>query len=215
VNPTYEFVQNEAICNGEQFSWRGDDYSVEGIYYDSLQTPQGCDSVYVLNLLVNDLPNVSITGLDTFYCDYNPVVDITGMPPGGVFSGQGVSGNQFNPGVAGLGTWEVIYSYIDTNGCANSDTIVVVVDDCVGVENSQLSNIFIFPNPTDGRFFVDLGNDYKYVEIEITDITGREIKSEIMRNKQILSVSITEPPGIYLIKISYDKKETVIKLIKQ
>lgn len=53
VHPTYEFVTNAEICQGEIYSWRGADYFVSGIYYDSLLTQYGCDSVYVLDLIVH------------------------------------------------------------------------------------------------------------------------------------------------------------------
>lgn len=53
VNPTYEFVDNEEICDGEMFLWRGNNYSTTDTFYDSLLTINNCDSVYVLNLTVN------------------------------------------------------------------------------------------------------------------------------------------------------------------
>ncbi len=53
VHQSYEFIENAEICQGDNYNWKSDDYSVSGIYYDSLQTIQGCDSVYVLNLTVN------------------------------------------------------------------------------------------------------------------------------------------------------------------
>ncbi|MDD3739966.1 MAG: T9SS type A sorting domain-containing protein [Bacteroidales bacterium] len=52
VNPVYEFIEDYGICSGETYTWRENEYSVEGIYYDSLLTVNSCDSVYVLNLIV-------------------------------------------------------------------------------------------------------------------------------------------------------------------
>jgi hypothetical protein len=52
-HPNYEFVDNQTICDDGVYSWRGSDYNVQGIYYDSLINIYGCDSVYVLNLTVN------------------------------------------------------------------------------------------------------------------------------------------------------------------
>jgi gliding motility-associated-like protein len=44
-----------------------------------------------------------------------------GDPPGGTFSGEGVSGNQFDPALAGsTGIYDVTYTYTDANGCTNS-----------------------------------------------------------------------------------------------
>ena len=50
---TYEFVDKETICENElPFIWRGKDYNVTGVYYDSLKTMFGRDSVYALELIV-------------------------------------------------------------------------------------------------------------------------------------------------------------------
>ena len=50
-----EDITYATICEGEIFSWRGNDYSATGIFYDSvfLINPPVCDSVYILNLTVN------------------------------------------------------------------------------------------------------------------------------------------------------------------
>jgi hypothetical protein len=53
VNPTYEAITNAAICEGGTYDWRGNSYTALGIYTETLQTANGCDSVFVLNLTVN------------------------------------------------------------------------------------------------------------------------------------------------------------------
>jgi len=55
VHPVYEFIEDQEICSGETYTWRENEFSVEGIYYDSLQTEYSCDSVYVLNLIVHPI----------------------------------------------------------------------------------------------------------------------------------------------------------------
>lgn len=56
VLPCYNFeeVKHDTICNGTEYSWRGQTLALNGVYYDSLKTVIGdCDSVYVLQLTVN------------------------------------------------------------------------------------------------------------------------------------------------------------------
>ena len=53
VNPLYYFEDTLAICNGDSVEWRNNYYTNAGIYYDSLQTVTGCDSVFALQLIVN------------------------------------------------------------------------------------------------------------------------------------------------------------------
>ncbi|MBO4654799.1 MAG: hypothetical protein J5644_04560, partial [Bacteroidales bacterium] len=63
VNPTHEFTEKKFICQNEApFIWRGNPYYESGMYYDSLKTKCcGCDSVYVLNLTVAPLPEMSFS----------------------------------------------------------------------------------------------------------------------------------------------------------
>ena len=53
VNPSYSFVEDAEICDSETLEWHGQVYDETGTYYDSLQTEQGCDSIFTLNLMVN------------------------------------------------------------------------------------------------------------------------------------------------------------------
>lgn len=50
VLPTYQVSQNATFCQGDTFLWHGRELTVPGIYYDSLHTTKGCDSIYQLEL---------------------------------------------------------------------------------------------------------------------------------------------------------------------
>lgn len=52
VNPLYEIAESATICNDAMYNWHGVDYSTSGIYYDSLLSVNGCDSIYQLSLEV-------------------------------------------------------------------------------------------------------------------------------------------------------------------
>lgn len=61
-------------------------------------------------------------------CLTSPAVTLTPVTPGGTFSGPGVSGNTFNPAVAGVGTHTIVY----TIACG-SDSIQIVVNSCTAL----------------------------------------------------------------------------------
>ncbi|MFM9007457.1 MAG: PKD domain-containing protein, partial [Bacteroidota bacterium] len=83
----------------------------------------GCTSSASVTLTVWALPSVN-AGPDSTVCNQNVPVILVGTPPGGTWSGPGVSNGQFTPTTpgVGVGTWSLIYSYTDANGCRNSDT---------------------------------------------------------------------------------------------
>ncbi len=63
--PIYLFEDTVTICEGSSYNFRGRDVSEEGFYYDSLQSINGCDSVYKLLLKVEPL---AMQLIDTILC---------------------------------------------------------------------------------------------------------------------------------------------------
>ncbi|MGN1239535.1 MAG: PKD domain-containing protein [Paludibacteraceae bacterium] len=53
VLPKYQFIEKATTCDDEPYEWRGALYDKTGIYYDSLRTTLGHDSIYVLDLTVH------------------------------------------------------------------------------------------------------------------------------------------------------------------
>jgi PKD repeat protein len=76
-------------------------------------------------LIVPD-PDATITPVDTLCIESNPVT-LKAHDPGGKWSGDGVSNNSFDPGLAGTGNHVVRYDITDANGCSDFDQITVTV----------------------------------------------------------------------------------------
>jgi len=62
-------------------------------------------------VLVHQPPAMAINGLAQNHCINGNNSTLTGNPPGGTFSGTGVSGNTFDPAIAGLGQHAISYDY--------------------------------------------------------------------------------------------------------
>jgi PKD repeat protein len=85
-----------------------------------------CVNTALLNMSVLPLPSVN-AGNDTTVCDQNIAVSLYGnYGNAGTWTGAGVTANGiFNP--QGIGTYPLVYTYTDPNGCTDSDTMVVTV----------------------------------------------------------------------------------------
>lgn len=84
----------------------------------------GCPSV-PFTITVNPLPAVSAGSYGPL-CAGSGNVTLTGLPAGGIFSGTGVSGNNFTP--PGNGGFVIQYSYTDAvTGCSESVSTSIVV----------------------------------------------------------------------------------------
>jgi len=63
VHPTYYLVEDTTLCNATSFQWHGNTYTASGMYYDSLQTIHGCDSIYALSLEFFNTPLGEFAGM--------------------------------------------------------------------------------------------------------------------------------------------------------
>jgi hypothetical protein len=78
---------------------------------------------------------LNIANVGALCVDASPVT-INATPAGGVLTGPGVSGNTFNPALAGVGTHTLSYSYTDANGCSNTTSNQITVHPLPTIEIS-------------------------------------------------------------------------------
>lgn len=93
------------------------------------------------NVTINITPIITLdAGPDTTVCYGNLWPLNSQSHNGGTWSGPGVSGNNFDPNVAGLGTHTLYYNYVDAGGCPYVDSLVITVIDGP-IANFSLSDI--------------------------------------------------------------------------
>ncbi len=85
----------------------------------------GCSTVGSITVVVNPIP-VADAGSYAAVCQDAADINLVGSPAGGIFSGNGVTGNTFDPSVGGSQT--ITYTYTDMNGCSDSDQTVIQVN---------------------------------------------------------------------------------------
>lgn len=98
-------------------------HTITYIYTDE----NGCQNTATDEIVVNPLPVVSITNVESPYCVEVQNANLQLSPSGGQLTGTGVSANQFNPSDAGVGSFNLTYEYTDGNGCENSTVVSVEV----------------------------------------------------------------------------------------
>ncbi|MFT6322781.1 MAG: hypothetical protein ACJAWO_000325 [Halieaceae bacterium] len=88
----------------------------------------GCSAVVIDTIEVFLIPTVSLAAFSTVCLDASPVVLSAGIPAGGIYSGTGVLNGVFDPSVSGVGVFDVIYEFTNTNQCVVSDTQQITVN---------------------------------------------------------------------------------------
>ncbi|MFT7157765.1 MAG: hypothetical protein ACI8Q1_002789 [Parvicella sp.] len=92
---------------------------------------------------------------------------------------------------------------------------------CYGSPLSLMTNnntdvdYLVYPNPTNGNFSINLGENNNLVTVTITDLIGKQIQSKTYKNIQLLDFTMNEPAGIYLLVIQSADKINTIRLVKQ
>ena len=197
-------VINPVTCLSYTVPSGDETYTASGTYMDTMPNAAGCDSVLSINLIVNPQPTVSFIGLDSIYCMGGGVFtdSLIGSPSGGAFSGPGIVGNIFNPYSAGLGTFTIVYSYTDGNGCTESTAESVVVESCVAIEGQEVLDLVkIYPNPVNENitFEFESGGDWS---IMIYNSTGLKVMSFTSTERQVTVELDTFAKGLYFYSIS-------------
>jgi hypothetical protein len=106
----------------------------------TLSQGAGCTGISTRTVTVNTLPTVS-AGADLNKCR-GEVFALTGASPsGGVWSGVGVTGTNFDTSVAGVGTQVVTYSYTSGQGCVVAATRNIIVNDLPTVSGGSAISV--------------------------------------------------------------------------
>jgi len=162
-----------------------------------------CSDTAYFNLTVNPLPLVTISSSVDTICLNSGSITLSGTPTGGVYSGQGVSGNIFNPSVIGVGNYLVSYTYTDNNTCSNISSKTLYVVGCSGVLNLENTGEFIvFPNPA--KDFIEIHSSKKNVEFEVSIISleGKIISSQIFNELSSKMAIDKLSDGTYFLRIT-------------
>lgn len=190
--------------------------SQSGTYYVVANNATCSDTSAAITVVVNPLPNVSfVLPVDTF-CIMGPAYTLSGgSPAGGTYSGQGVTGNQFDPFMAGFGDIEIFYDYTDANGCSNFSSVMVYVDFCTGVENAvSTPALSAAPNPASGTTMISW-TAANVSTLDVFDATGRLVLTENVSGKSSVEISLNGlAAGVYQVKLS-GEEILFLRLVKQ
>ncbi len=205
-SPEFSFDENPTIT-----------YNTEGSYGVTLTIDNGTETMTVSKEnFITIHPDLAVSFAEVpVLCveDGSPYELIEGSPVGGVYTGTGVVDGYFDPVAVGAGTYEVTYTYTDPEfGCSKSATQLVSVDECTGI-NEQVNGISlsILPNPTEGRFVVNMNSDVtKAVSIRVMNSLGKVIYQNNSLNvtgNMAQSIDLSnESYGVYYVQIESEGK---------
>jgi photosystem II stability/assembly factor-like uncharacterized protein len=108
------------------------------------------------------------------------------------------------------------------NDCENDydgeveDYTIIINSATAGIIENDFGNAFtLYPNPTNGKITIELGDLYNKVNVKITNLLGQTISNKEFLNANILNFEVKGSNGFYFVIIeSSDGKKATIKVIK-
>ncbi|MEO8149282.1 MAG: PKD domain-containing protein [Bacteroidia bacterium] len=220
------FCANSSIIliagnNGATFLWNDGSsdstlvVNAAGIYSVIVTDSNNCANSDSVAVTVEPLPVVSITQVSDTLCIQSPPVALTANPAGGTFTGNGVTGNTFNPIAAGLGYSVITYNYTDSSGCSNSDSVSIWVDQCLSIADYHALELLIYPNPAHDKLFIQNINNTANLNFMIRDVSGKVLMEQsFINSKSIEEISIKDfAKGFYIIQVTCQGKNYFRKIV--
>ncbi len=112
-----------------------------GTYSCTVTDESGCQTTEEYELVMNPLPNVLFPD-PSAVCVNETAIELTGgSPAGGTYSGDNVSGGNFDANAAGVGIHEILYTYTDPLGCSNTASAFIEVTSDIEVSLSVFTDV--------------------------------------------------------------------------
>ena len=204
---------SEDITSCDSYTWSADGniYTSTGTYSTTLTNATGCDSVVTLNLTINTVLDIAIStngiSIEANNSNASSYVWLDCADNFTVINGQ--TSQSYTPLVSGYYAVQITENdCIDTTDCVSIHAVEII-------NNSFRQELSLYPNPTDGSFTIDLGENNQSGLIIITDLRGRIISSKKYNTNQFLNIRLEEPAGSYILFIASEDKQARIKLIKK
>lgn len=188
-------------------------YYSTGIYTDTVNTAS-CDTIYHSNVIImSSPPKQSIVGDASVSAGTIHQYFITPLPLSAVLwnvnNGKLISSNRFMATIEWGNSNDASINVIElsVNGCSTVNNLDV---DILGVGiNTQKSDFKIYPNPTNGKIWIENKSTLNELNADIFDIQGSKLKSFMLLESNEIDIS-EYVKGVYFIKI----EGAVFKVLK-
>jgi len=118
---------------------------------------------------------------------------------------------------ARTGTIPATGSPVWGHGKVTATAALQMAENVVSVEENEFSGTkaIVFPNPTNGTFILDLGEQTQLNRIFLTDINGRLIKEITPQNVSQYEISFEGSAGVYLLNVVGKIESRTLKILRE
>lgn len=202
-----------AASGGSTYQWSGgmvQDTSfvptVTAMYYVTVSDTNSCTAADSLTITVNPLPAVSISSSsDTVIKGNSATLTASGA---NTYVWNYLSASQAEISVNPDSTTAYTVTGTDANGCVDTENITIVVVTGTGLEQWAEIELSLYPNPTDGKLFVESPEAVDKIEVYNQGSLVKTIAPFEGRHIDLTSL----PAGVYYIRL-YSGEGVVVRKI--
>ena len=195
---------NNGVINGLFFT-----PSASQTYLVTGTDANNCSNTDEVQITVNSLPVIN-AGEDQTVCTG---VSVSLNASGGInyqWNNGVTNGISFIP----TATQNYIATGSDINGCSNSDTVLVTVIDCTGMEEQDDVTVSVYPNPIQDVLHFNF-NQVISGAIELLSVEGKLISSVQINDIETYQMDLSSLAfGPYFIRMNVNGKVKSLKVIK-
>ena len=195
---------NNGVINGLFFT-----PSASQTYLVTGTDANNCSNTDEVEITVNSLPIIN-AGEDQTVCTG---VSVSLNASGGInyqWNNGVTNGISFIP----TATQNYIATGSDINGCSNSDTVLVTVIDCTGMEEQDDVTVSVYPNPIQDVLHFNF-NQVISGAIELQSVEGKLISSVQINDIETYQMDLSSLAfGPYFIRMNVNGKVKSLKVIK-
>lgn len=181
---------NNGITNGVSFN-----ATTAGSYIVTGTDANGCVDMDTVILTLNANPSINL-GADMTLCSNHFPVNLNG--PGG-YPAYSWSNGATTQNTTGAQAGSYILTVTNSNGCQDKDTVVIVSDPCLGLEENTVFEYSMHPNPASTSVFVE--TNVEKSEVILYGSNGQVLfTQQNASNSFIVNVSDLAD-GIYWLKV--------------
>ncbi len=211
INVTINDTARETITAVEcgSYTLNTETYDTSGTYTQAFTSAAGCDSILTLQLTIKNKPEATVNQVDE---------RLTATDTLAIY--QWVSCNDYltianATRATYVATVTGDYAVIVTaNGCSDTSVCYNIIIN--GIEEDFGQQFMLYPNPTSGKFAIDLGANYKDLNVTVSTIAGQVILRQQYNQTKQLELTMEAPAGIYFVTLTTpDGLKRVLKLVKE
>nr|WP_321453979.1 T9SS type A sorting domain-containing protein [uncultured Carboxylicivirga sp.] len=185
-----------SICSYDSVLINNQYFKEDGIYFDTLESTLGCDTLVAIDLKKIELEANIIDEDNIFGVDVDDADGYVWVRCDHDYEETGGYEQQFQPFTSGDYA-AIVYN----DGCVDTTQCVTYVSTLIEKNNTQ---IIAYPNPSDGIVQFELNKMYNRLRVDVYNISNQLVENYEFSDKSQFKLNLSQYRGTYFVVLRND-----------